>query len=200
MNSATLRQLRLRPGYIIPSTHWSSIKGICGEEPSGRSALLVEVPEEMQRAFEATNSLGQARLSTLRSGGGMLLLAITLQIGTCQTRIVSNLSEPHVRQYLQEATVSGELLVGLHTRDDSWVHSTLLAIEPDACRGLLKESAGAVAFSTEDAWNEKASACSRLLQDTKFIVFDDKPASCISVVFIKDTSQFLKLADFEATL
>lgn len=154
----------------------------------------------MQRAFEATNSLGQSRLSTLSSCGGMLLLAITRQIGTCQTRMVLNLSEPHVRQYLQEATVSGELLVGLHTRDDSWVHSTLLAIEPAACRLLLETSAGAVGFSTEDAWNEKASACSRLSQDTKFIVFDDKPVSCISVVFIKDTSQFLKLADFEATL
>jgi len=92
------------------------------------------------------------------------------------------------------------LLVGLHTRDDNWVHSTLLAIEPDACRLLLETSAGAVAFSIEDAWNEKASACLRLLQDTKFVVFDDKPASCISVVFIKDTSQFLKLADFEAIL
>jgi hypothetical protein len=153
----------------------------------------------MQRAFEATHALGQSRLSTLRSGGGMFLLAITLQIGTCQTRVVLNLSEPHVRQYLQEATVSSELLVGLHTRDDSWVHSTLLAIEPDACRRLLEASTGAVA-STEDAWTEKAASCSRLLQDTEFIVFDDKPASCISVVFVKDTSQFLKPGDFEATL
>ncbi|SOE70846.1 hypothetical protein SAMN05414139_03895 [Burkholderia sp. D7] len=200
MNSATLGQLGLHPGYIIPSTNWSSVERICGDEPSGRSALLVEVPEEMQRAFEATNSLGQSRLSTLRSGGGMFLLAITLQIGTCQTRVVLNLSEPHVRQYLQEATVSSELLVGLHTRDDSWVHSTLLAIEPGACKRLLEAPAGAVAFSTEDTWNEKASVCSRLLQDTKFIVFDDKPTGCISVVLVKDTSQFLKPGDFEATL
>ncbi|MGE8166006.1 hypothetical protein ACQKRQ_38435 [Paraburkholderia sp. NPDC080076] len=200
MNSALLREHGLHPGYIIPSAHWSSIERICGEEPSERSALLVEVPEEMQRAFEATHALGQSRLSTLRSGGGMFLLAVTLQIETCQTRVVLNLSEPHVRQYLQEATASGELLVGLHTRDDNWVHSTLLAIEPDACSRLLETSAGAVMFSTEDAWNEKASACSRLLQDTKFFVFDDKPASCVSVVFVKDTSQFLKPGDFEDTL
>ncbi|MFM0248468.1 hypothetical protein [Paraburkholderia sediminicola] len=199
MNSTTLRQLGLYPGYIIPSAHWSSIERLSGEEPSERSALLVEVPEEMQRAFEATNSLGQSRLSTLCSGGGMFLLAITLQIGTCQTRAVLNLSKPHVRQYLREATVSGELLVGLHTRDDSWVHSTLLAFEPGACKRLLETSVGAVAFSTEDVGNEKASACSRLLQDTEFIVLNDKSASSISVAFVKDTS-FLKPGDFEAIL
>ncbi|CAG4886960.1 hypothetical protein [Paraburkholderia saeva] len=200
MNSTLLRQRGLRPGYIVPSAHWSSIERICGTESSERSALLVEVPEEMRRAFEATHALGQSRLSTLRSGGGMFLFAITLQIGTCQTRVVLNLSEPHVRQYLQEATASGELLVGLHTRDESWVHSTLLAIEPDACGRLLETCAGAVAFSTEDAWNEKVSACCTLLQNTTFIVFDEKPASCISVVFVKDTSLFLKPGDFEAIL
>lgn len=200
MNSAMLSELGLRPRYIIPSAQWSSIERMYGEEPSDRGVLLAEVPEEMRRAFKANQAPRLSRLSTLRSGGGMFLLAITLQIETCQTRVVLDLSEPHVRQYLQEATVSSELLVGLHTGDDSWVHSTLLAIEPGACKRLLEAPAGAVAFSTEDTWNEKASVCSRLLQDTKFIVFDDKPTSCISVVLVKDTSQFLKPGDFEATL
>lgn len=198
MKAALLRQVGLHAGYIIPSQHWSTVERACEEEVSGKSALLVEVPVEMQQAFEATQSLGRSRLSTLRSAAGLYFLVITLQIGDCQTRIVLHLAELHVRQYLTEAIVSGELLLGLSTEDDSWTHSTVLTIEPDVCGHLLKVPAGARQHLAEEVDQQKLLVCGRLLQDTGYVTFNGEPPGNVSVVFVRDLSRPLEFGGPEA--
>ncbi|PZR48603.1 hypothetical protein [Paraburkholderia fungorum] len=191
MNPGRLRKLGLHSGYIIPSDHWGAIERTCGEEASERSALLVEVPEETRQAFEAANTQVQSKLTALRTGGGLYVLAIALQAGACQPRIVLNLSEPHVRQYLEEAAVSGELLLGLHAQDNGWVHSTVLAIEREKLARILAPSAGASPLPFEAAEEQKILVCFRLLHDLPYVVFGGKPAHKVNVVYVKDTSRLL---------
>lgn len=198
MKAVILRQLGLYSGYIIPSQHWSAVERACEEEVSGKSALLVEVPVEMQQAFEATQSLGRSRLSTLRSAAGLYFLVITLQIGDCQTRAVLHLAEPHVCQYLTEATASGELLLGLSTEDDSWTHSTVLTIEPALSRHLLTEPAKARHFPDEEIDQQKLLVCGRLLQDTGYVTFNGEPPKRVSVAFVRDLSRPLEFGGPEA--
>lgn len=194
MKAKILRRLGLHSGYIIPSQHWSAVERACEEEVSGKSALLVEVPVEMRQAFEATQSLGCAKISTLRSSAGLYFLVVTLQISDCQTRVVLHLAEPHVRQYLTEAIVSGELLVGLSTDDDSWTHSTVLSIAPEVCRRLLEVPAGARPRPAKEVEQQKLRVCDRLLKDTGYVAVGGKPAASVSVVFVRDLSQPLALA------
>lgn len=194
MKAAMLRQLGLHAGYIIPAQHWSAVERACEDDASGKSALLVEVPVEMQQAFEATQSLGRSRLSTLRSAAGLSFLVITLQIGDCQTRVVLHLAEPHVRQYLTEAIANAELLLALSTDDDSWTNSAVLAIEPDVCEYLLKVPARARQHPVEEVDQQKLLVCGRLLQDTGYVTFDGEPLKSVSVVFVRDLSRPLEFA------
>lgn len=191
MSPGKLRELGLHSGYIIPSEHWGAIERVCGEDASERSALLVEVPDETRQAFEAADAQVQSRLTTLRTGGGLYVLAIALQVGACQTRIVLNLSEQHVQQYLDEAAISGELLLGLHTQDNGWVHSTVLAIEREKLERMLGPSTGASQLPFEAEEEQKILVCRKLLHDLPYIMFGGEPAHKVNAVYVKDTSRML---------